>query len=208
VPKLWMDHVVRAVQDIDEAAARMEEEFGLVSVVGGRHADWGTGNRIVPLGATYIELIGVVDPAEAAADPIGRSVASSVTGGDRWLCWCVGADDLDVVAAARNLPLDSGSRTRPDGSMVRWRSAGFSFALANPSLPFFISWQIPSELHPGASKAIHRVQPEGISWVEVGDDERLERWVEGLDVPVRRASGTSGPVAVGIATASGDIVLR
>jgi hypothetical protein len=50
---LRIDHVVYAVPDLDEAAVRLREAFGLDSV-GGRHERWGTANRIVPMGDQYL----------------------------------------------------------------------------------------------------------------------------------------------------------
>src|SRR5687767_15772991 len=43
-----------------------EARHGLASVDGGRHRDFGTANRIIPLGSTYLELVAVVDPGAAA----------------------------------------------------------------------------------------------------------------------------------------------
>jgi hypothetical protein len=52
---LALDHVIVMVQDLDAAARRCYEATGLASVAGGRHPGHGTGNRIVPLGGSYIE---------------------------------------------------------------------------------------------------------------------------------------------------------
>ena len=65
------------------AGRRMLERHGLGSVPGGRHHGWGTANSIVPLGPAYVELVAVVDEAEAQASDVGRRVAAGVTGGDR-----------------------------------------------------------------------------------------------------------------------------
>jgi len=83
-----IDHVVMAVRDLDDAGDRLLRDHGLASVPGGRHARWGTANRIVPLGEDYIELIGVVDGEQAARTvkltaytdikPAFRSVANDV----------------------------------------------------------------------------------------------------------------------------------
>ena len=45
-----LDHVLIAVTDLEAAAREFEARHGLSSVEGGRHRDWGTANRIVPLG--------------------------------------------------------------------------------------------------------------------------------------------------------------
>jgi hypothetical protein len=49
---LELDHVLIAVADLAEAARKIEARHGLASINGGRHPDWGTANRIVPLGET------------------------------------------------------------------------------------------------------------------------------------------------------------
>jgi hypothetical protein len=205
---LWIDHVVYGVHDLDSAGRRLDEEFGLASVAGGRHAAWGTGNRIVPLGREYVELLGVVDEGDAEASPVGRAVRERVAEGDRWLCWCVSTDDVNGTAARLGLEIDEGSRSRPDGTVLRWRSAGFPFALANPGLPFFIDWQVPPELHPGRVEARHRAEPEGISWIEVGQEPRLAEWLGDQSLAVRTVREAHGLLAVGIATRSGEVVLR
>ena len=74
---LALDHLGYAVRDLDGAAVRFREELGLDSVVGGRHVGFGTANRIVPLGDQYIEIVGVVDEAEAE----GSASPSPTTGG-------------------------------------------------------------------------------------------------------------------------------
>jgi hypothetical protein len=92
-----------AVSDLDAAATRFSEEFGLGSVEGGRHPGCGTANRIVPLGSDYVELIGVVDRAEAAASDFGRPVMEAVAGGDRLMGWAVATDDLQSIVSRLDL---------------------------------------------------------------------------------------------------------
>jgi Glyoxalase-like domain len=72
-----LDHVLVAVPDLAAAARVLEEEHGLTAIEGGRHPGWGTANRIVPLGDSYLELVAVVDAGEAARSPFGRWVAAS-----------------------------------------------------------------------------------------------------------------------------------
>jgi hypothetical protein len=66
VAAIELDHVLIAVTDLAEAGNAFAARFGLVSLEGGRHPGWGTANRIVPLGSSYLELIAVVDESEAA----------------------------------------------------------------------------------------------------------------------------------------------
>src|SRR5918994_6149300 len=74
---LELDHVLIAVVDLAEAARAIEARHGLASLEGGRHPSWGTANRIVPLGGAYLELVAIVDEAEAARSPFGGWVAQA-----------------------------------------------------------------------------------------------------------------------------------
>lgn len=206
---MQIDHVVYGVQDLEAAATRMRQEFGLGSVPGGHHPGWGTGNRIVPLGPSYIELLAAVDAAEAGRSELGRQLIEAVAEGDRFLAWCVSTEDVDAVAARLGLSVNAGTRDRPDGTVLRWRSAGLERALAEPSLPFFIAWDIPEDLHPGRADADHVGAPQGIAWLEIGGDAiRLNEWLEGSELPVRVVGGPPGVLAVAVAAASGEIVIR
>ena len=70
-----------AAGDLDEAAIRFREEFGLDSSVGGRHERWGTANLIVPLGDQYLELVAAVDEATALRNPFGRGILERASEG-------------------------------------------------------------------------------------------------------------------------------
>ena len=107
-----LDHVLIAVTDL-EAAAHEFERRGLSSVEGGRHRDWGTANRIVPLGSCYIELIAVVDAAVAADSAFGRWVAGGANPEGRPIGWAVRTSGLDDVAGRLDLVVRSGSRVTP-----------------------------------------------------------------------------------------------
>ena len=117
-------------------------------------------------------------------------------------------DDVAGVAARLGLDIDEGSRLRPDGTTLRWRSAGFAHALSNPSLPFFITWEVSAELHPGRAAAMHRTEPSGISLVEVGADPLLPEWLGDQDLPLKIVDGAEGLLAVGIATPQDDVIVR
>lgn len=201
---LALDHVVLAVQDLDAAGDRLLSEHGLASIPGGRHARWGTANRIVPLGGEYVELIAVVDPAQASETAFGRTMAGLTTGGDRWFSVCVASDDVDPMAERLGLRVEPGARTRPDGAQLRWRGAGLDDPERDLWLPFFITWEIPPELHPGRSPIDHPSGAMGIAWVEVaGDPDRLSEWLDGAALPIRVVGGAPGVLRVHLATVDG-----
>ena len=206
---LRLDHVVYAVPDLDEAAVRFREAFGLDSTEGGRHERWGTANRIVPLGDQYVELVAAVDETAAARTGFGRGVLERAAAGGGWFTIAAVAEDLDAVAARLGLEIGSGSRTRPDGEVLRWRSAGLDDPRREPWMPFFLAWDVPEELHPGRARAGHGVRAEGIAWVEVGGDaERLREWLGGEELPIRVIGGEPGLRRVGVATSDREIVIE
>jgi catechol 2,3-dioxygenase-like lactoylglutathione lyase family enzyme len=125
---LGIDHLVIAVEDPDAAAATLGEKLGLDASEGGRHEALGTYNRLVWLGDSYLELIGVFDAALAARAWIGPPVLAALERGGGLATWAVAVDDLDALL--RWVPPDpglagpiDGERIRPDGGVVRWRLA-------------------------------------------------------------------------------------
>jgi hypothetical protein len=104
---LELDHVVIAAADFEAAAVVLEERYGLHSVEGGDHPDWGTANRIVPLGGAHLELVAVVDEDEAAGSGFGRRVAATRPDPLQLLGWAVRTDGLDATRAAARPRRDS-----------------------------------------------------------------------------------------------------
>ena len=206
---LRLDHVVYAVPDLDDAAVRFREAFGLDSTEGGRHEPWGTANRIVPLGDQYVELVAAVDEAAAASTGFGRGVLERAAGGGGWLTIAAVAEDLDAVASRLGLEIGSGSRTRPDGEVLRWRSAGLDDPRREPWMPFFLAWDVPDEVHPGRARAGHGVRVQGIAWVEVGGDaERLREWLGGDELPIRVVDDEPGIRRIGFGTSGRETVIE
>jgi hypothetical protein len=202
---LSVDHVMFAVADLDRAAARFLEDFGLASVPGGRHPGWGTANRIVPLGDTYLELIAVEDEAVASGSPFGASVVRAVSAGDGWLTWAVRNDRLDATAARLELSTGTGERARPDGQILRWRNAGVDGQTRSPELPFFIAWEGPDAMHPGRTPVEHPSHAQGIAWIELGGDRTtFDRWTDDADLPVRFVRGSRGISSVTMRTSGGE----
>jgi Glyoxalase-like domain len=122
-----IDHLVIAVADPDAAASALESALGLVSGGGGRHEQLGTFNRLVWLGDTYLELIGVFDPDLAAASWVGAPTRRTLAAGGGLATWAIATDAIDDdVRALRERGSDlaepiAGERVRPDGPSVRWR---------------------------------------------------------------------------------------
>ncbi len=127
---IGIDHLMIAVADPDAAAADLEAALGVAATGGGRHEKAGTFNRLIFLGDTYVELIGVWDRALAAANPIGAAALSALDAGTPGLVtWAIATDDARREVAslrAAGSPIGDavpGERIRPDGEAVRWHVA-------------------------------------------------------------------------------------
>ena len=209
---LAIDHVILATRDLVATASRLERDHGLASLEGGRHPGHGSGNRIVPLGDAYIEIMGIVDEAEAAASPMGVWLREQTAHGDRVAALCLRTDAPGFAAtvarlAIRPLPM---SRDAPGGVTLSWRLAGLPEAMADPSRPFFIDWQVPPERHPARGRPPHRVETDGFAWVELaGDSAAIRRWL-GAGVPgVRVVEAAQPNVRAALSLAGGaEAVLR
>ncbi|HEU5204448.1 MAG TPA: VOC family protein [Candidatus Limnocylindrales bacterium] len=198
-----LDHVLIAVTDLDAAARDFESRHGLASNDGGRHRDFGTANRIIPLGSTYLELVAVVDSAAATASSFGWWVDRGATDEGRLIGWAVRTSALDEVAGRLELPIRSGSRVTPSGSELRWRSAGIDEAIAEPCLPFFIEWDegVP---YPGSVAAPRA----SIARVVLGGSvDRVAAWLGEHTLPIRVIDGPAEVAAVVLTTAAGEIIL-
>ena len=204
-----IDHVVLGSRDLERTAERFLEGYGLASVPGGRHAAWGTANRIVPLGDDYLEFLAVVDRGIAATSRFGRFLQELTSDGDRWFTVCLADDHIDATAARLGLDVVPGGRIRPDGIEVRWRAAGLEDPKRDPWLPFFIQWQVAPEAYPGRMPVEHRVEVGGIAWVEMaGDAARLRGWLGGPPATIRVLDGGEpGIRAVGLSSGDGERVV-
>jgi len=202
-----LDHVLIAVSDLGAAGREIEMRHGLASIEGGRHPAWGTANRIVPLGDSYLELVAVVDPVKAAGSPFGRWVASGVSSTPRPLGWAVRTSHLDEVARRLHLDVRAGSRATPGGDQLRWRSAGVEEAAAEPSLPFFIDWD-PQTTFPGQGVIRHRAGDARIARVVLNaNPRRLADWLGEHHLPILVREGKPAVATVYISGDVGEIAV-
>jgi hypothetical protein len=209
VPRvLAVDHVILAVHDLDDAARGFDERYGLASLEGGRHPGHGTGNRIVPLGSSYIELMAVVDREEAASSALGSWLDQRLGEvGEGPAALCLRTDDIDAVILRTGREPHAMSRTRPDGVELGWHLVALDAALTD-GLPFFIQWHIDDADHPGRAPVEHRSRAIGVDWVELGaDPDRLATWLGPHELPLRPVEGRVGPHRVAVGLADGEPVV-
>ena len=204
---LELSQVILGVRDLDAATRRMEA-LGLTVLDGGVHPGVGTANRVVPLGRQYLELLGVVDEAEAQAGWYGRALQAAIAGGDRFVRWSLRTDRIGEIASRLGLAAEPRQRVRPDGIRLSWQAAGIALAAELGWLPFFMQWDDPAQ-YPGAQPVRHASGATGVAWIEVATPEpdRLARWTQGAEVPLRVVPGVPGLRRVALATDGGEIVI-
>ena len=179
---ITLDHVALAVRDLAAADKLSRDKYGLGSVEGGAHPQWGTANRIVPLGKHFIEVVGIEDVARAAANPVGQIILEQTKAGNRFVGICLATTDKVATANQLGLTWVEGSRDTKAGRLT-FRSAGIERAMQEGAgWPYFFEYD-DAELRLGTGNPGHREKPLGIARVEVTQDvARLSQFV-GPNVP-------------------------
>jgi len=148
-----VDHLLLGVSDLDRGIAWVEKTTGVQAMVGGSHPGVGTRNALLSLGGRrYLEII-APDPAQKA---FNFRIDVRKLSEPRLITWAAATRDIDALAKkAREAGLEvfgpqPGSRERPDGKVLRWKTLGIKVDLAADGvdpIPFFIEWA-PDSLHP------------------------------------------------------------
>ena len=176
---------------------------GLESFAGGRHPDWGTANRIVPLEDAYLELVRIVDEDEARSSRFGQWVLDTARRPGSPFGWAVRPSNFDATVKRLVLDAREGSRTTPSGEIVGWRMAGLEAAAERPWLPFFVEWHdlstFPGRLAPTTAR-LRRVSV-------AGDVDELADWLGPHDLPLDVTPGDQGVVSVTVDTSTRAIVV-
>lgn len=150
-----LDHILLGVSDLDHGMTWVEQRTGVRAQFGGVHPGRGTRNALLALGPRcYLEII-APDPKQ----PVGDMSRDLLDLHEPTLFnWAVHTNDI-AQAAQRAVhagfkidgPAD-GSRTRPDGKVLRWKACRLKDDRGG-LLPFFIEWSRDS-VHP-ATDAPH-----------------------------------------------------
>lgn len=151
-----LDHIILGCNDIDHGIKFVEERTGVRAAIGGVHPDRGTMNALVSLGELHYLEIMAPDPNAKTIQPWAMqqlNVLKELTV-PRLVTWAV--HTADIEASARRLreagvaasgPV-AGSRIRPDGRVLKWKSLNLADNHRGV-LPFFIEWSADS-VHPSA----------------------------------------------------------
>jgi hypothetical protein len=149
-----LDHILLGVNDLDRGIAWMQERSGVRAMFGGVHPGRGTRNALLSLGQLrYLEII-APDPAQLSSATQAESMGDHLKAftEPRLVGWAAHTMNLmEVVKKAASAGIDiqnprDGSRARPDGKVLRWRSAALQTDF-DGVLPFFIEWGAET-IHP------------------------------------------------------------
>jgi hypothetical protein len=159
-----LDHLLWAGADLEGAVADLEARSGVRAVSGGSHPELGTRNALARLGdRAYVEVI-APDPSlphGAFAERLAGLAAPEL------LMWAVRTHDASALVARAHASgygavVTEGSRSRPDGRVLRWKQIFVTGHGAGPLVPFFIEWldaQHPSlDSPPGLALAAFRIE--------------------------------------------------
>lgn len=148
-----VDHLLLGTSDLDRGIVWVEKLTGVRPAIGGSHPGVGTRNALIALGGRqYLEVI-APDPAQATYT---FRLDLRTLAEPRLITWAAATSDIESLAkklrdGSRQLfGPDRGSRARPDGAMLEWRTLGVAGRLGSGEVdlvPFFIQWA-PDSVHP------------------------------------------------------------
>ncbi len=144
-----LDHILLGCNDLDLGMELVEQNTGVRPAIGGVHPGRGTRNALLSLGERrYLEII-APDPAQQKIVhfPQIREMKEP-----RLIGWAVHPPDIAATAKLlRDNQIafqgpDDGSRKRPDGRVLNWKTINLADD-RHGILPFFIEWSADS-VHP------------------------------------------------------------
>jgi hypothetical protein len=201
-----LDHIIVGIDDLDRGIGWMEEHTGVRAVFGGVHPGRGTRNALLSLGPRkYLEIM-APDPQQPSQSWYKevRTLREP-----RLVGWAAHTEDIAALARralaagfAVEGPID-GSRTRPDGKTLRWKSLRLKDDRGG-LLPFFIEWSSES-VHPS------RDAPAGCTLarflLQSPASQELAKACQDLGVDVGAERGEKPLLRARIATPKGDVEL-
>ena len=203
-----IDHLVFATPDLAAGIAQVERLLGVKAVPGGQHPGAGTRNALIRLGElTYLEIIGPDpdQPKPAQSRRFGIDELKS----SRLVTWAAKSTDLDaLVRNSKQHGIDlgqvqPGSRRRPDGVLLAWRTATPALN-ADGIIPFFIDWGATP--HPASSLT------KGCTLIslraEHSNADRVRAELSSLGLNLRVDARPASALIAVIRTPHGDVELR
>lgn len=173
---MHVDHLVFAAgpSGLRAEAQRLSDLLGVPFRDGGFHPRFGTRNHIIALAdARYLEVVEVLEHPAAEKAPFGQAVRARSELGGGWLGWVISVDDLSPFEQRLNRRAVPGSRHFPDGRLLEWEQIGVRGLMADPQLPYFLTWKSTEDVRPSALASDVQLTAIEIA----GTRERVEEWL-------------------------------
>jgi hypothetical protein len=200
-----IDHIGIGAADLDKGIAFVAEKTSVTAVKGGVHPGRGTQNALMSLsGGTYLEIIAPIPGAK----PLGVGAATAALATPKPEFFAVRSTDLEgTIRMLREKGFaisdpEAGSRKRPDGSILNWRTAHLEGA-GLEAAPFIIEWDKTSP-HPSATS------PSGCTLAKLEIEDKNTKQLSrlfgllGLDIPTHPASASA--LRVTLSCSKGQVV--
>jgi hypothetical protein len=208
-PEVILDHLLLGVADLNRGIEWVETRTGTRAAIGGSHPGRGTRNALVSLGGRqYLEII-APDPAQPA-ESLPEDLRSVIE--PRLVGWAAANTDLDRLSRMiREQGLEvvgprDGSRAKPDGRMLTWRTLSVATKLAGDTVdpvPFFIEWARDT-VHPSQDS------PRGGRLLSLAfehpDPERLVTTLRRIGIEAAVKVAASVRIVAELETSKGEVV--
>ena len=204
-----VDHVIVACPDLEAGVRMLQQATGVRAARGGKHPQWGTHNALLSLGdRIYLEILAPDPDAPNVSGPLGTRAAQLIE--PRLFTWAASVSEIETVDALlrksgwETSGVSEGSRARPDGSVLRWKSMRLT-AITDPVIPFLIEWDAGSP-HPSLDS------PSGCTLerftIHHPDASRIREILQALDVQTTVMEAPEAQLHAALKTPAGPFELH
>ena len=204
-----VDHLVYATPDVEQTIEELAVRLGVKAEAGGRHPLWGTQNALLSLGPScYLEVIGP-DPT-SSVNKTERPFGIDRLQEARLVSWACKSNDLKRMLEIGNAigvalgTVQSGQRTRPDGTVLTWSLTDLQSDREGGIVPFFIDWGYSP--HPAPKT------PAGCTLIELKAEhpnpERIRAMLDAFEINLPIQYGKVFRLKAAIGTKDGSIELE
>lgn len=202
-----LDHVLLGCRELQAGIDLVAQRTGVRAAFGGVHPGRGTQNALLSLGGRhYLEIIapGPWESKEPRALTLRKLAEPRLVG------WAAHPADIEALAQRlrqRGVAFagpSAGSRKRPDGRVLNWKTLGLADNL-DGLLPFFIEWGVGS-VHPSVDA------PAGCRMVRfeivTPEPDKLAKAAEVLGIDVAITKGEKPELHATMAGPGGELSVR
>ncbi|MCE7995108.1 MAG: VOC family protein [Roseivirga sp.] len=201
-----IDHLLYSTKDLSEGIDHIHRLTGVKPVIGGSHPGLGTHNALLGLDHNiYLEII-APDPNQDV-DRVWMDLDQLEN--PKLFRWAASSTDVKAVrdqglkAGFDIGEVKSGSRYKPDGSLLEWTLSDPNVNLGDGLVPFFIDWGAKGNPTPGLPtgcrlEAFEAVHPE---------PEKIKSMLTTLGLDLETKTGISAQLIAKLQTPKGLVVL-